>query len=159
MKTTEELFDRYLDKFNELKIKGELWRLRVKPDEFLAEVEKIRAYGIEQRKSNYKNEYHIQCNQESMIEIMLMDIPTYDEMKEQFDRLAKDAEVQFALEAPAVQLRLQRIQTPLNFNDVVNIYKWLLRKQINLQMLSKEVFEEFRNTRQFELLLKKLNKL
>ncbi len=36
MKTTEEYFDDYLDKYNFLKKKNEIWRLRVTPQQFLS---------------------------------------------------------------------------------------------------------------------------
>lgn len=44
MKTTEEYLDDYLDKYNELKKKNELWRLRVTPEEFIAEVERRKRF-------------------------------------------------------------------------------------------------------------------
>lgn len=37
MKTNEEYLDAYLDKYNYLKKKNELWRLRVTPQQFLSE--------------------------------------------------------------------------------------------------------------------------
>ncbi len=157
MKTTEEYLDDYFDKYNKLKKQNELWRLRVTPQEFLLEVERIRAYGIEQRKTKYLNEYHIQKNQEGMIAVMLMDAMTHLEIKEQFDRLDIECKIQYAIAAPEIQERLKKIQTPLKFNDVVSIYRWLFRKQITLDMLSKEVFEEFRNTRQYEVYIERLS--
>ncbi|MBX7109302.1 MAG: hypothetical protein K1X61_11700 [Chitinophagales bacterium] len=155
MKTTEDYLDDYLDKYNELKNKNELWRLRVTPEKFLAEIERIRAYGIEQRKSNYLNEYHIQRNQEGMIAVMLMDAMTLDEMIEQANRLSEAAKLQFAEEAPEVQKQVKKIQTPLKLDDSRRIYTWLFRKQITLEMLSKEVFEEFSKTRQYQSLINK----
>ncbi len=157
MKTTEEYLDDYFDKYNKLKKQNELWRLRVTPQEFLLEVERIRAYGIEQRKRKYLTEYHIQKNQEGMIAVMLMDAMTHLEIKEQFDRLDIECKIQYAIAAPEIQERLKKIQTPLKFNDVVSIYRWLFRKQITLDMLSKEVFEEFRNTRQYEVYIERLS--
>jgi len=159
MKTTEEYLDDYFDKYNDLKKNNDLWRLRVAPEEFLKEVERIRVYGKEERKNKYLNDFHIKSTQDNMISILLMDKMTREEMKEQCDRLSAAANLQFAEEAPEVHQRLQKIQTPLKFTDVVNIYKWLFRKQITVGMLSLEVFEEFKKTRQFELLLKKLKNL
>lgn len=91
MKTTEEYLDDYLDKYNELKKKNELWRFRVRPEEFLAEIEKIRVYGIVERKSNYLTEYHIQRNEEEMISVMLMDRGTKEEFIKQCKRLKEEA--------------------------------------------------------------------
>jgi hypothetical protein len=150
MKTAEEHLDDYLDKYNVLKKKNELWRLRVTPEKFLAEIERIRAYGIEQRKINYLNEYAIQKNQEGMIAIMLMDVMTKEETIAQFKRIAELNKKQFALEAPKVQERVKQIQTPLKFEDTKRICTGLFRKQITLEMLSKEVFEEFSKTPQYK---------
>ena len=88
MKTTEEYLNDYLDKQKELSKKGELWRLRVTQEEFIKEIEKIRAYGFELRKSSSLTltEYHIQRNEEGQVAIMLMDTFTLDEMKEQVRR-------------------------------------------------------------------------
>ena len=155
MKTAEEHLDDYLDKYNLLKKKNELWRLRVTPQEFLAEIERIRAYGIEQRKSNYLTEYHIDRNQEAMISVMLMDAMTHDEMVEQTERLAEASKLQFAEESPEIQQHVKKMRTPLKFNETRNIYTWLFRKQITLEMLPKEVFEEFSKTRQYESYLKR----
>lgn len=91
MKTAEEFLDDYLDKYNELKKKNELWRLRVRPEEFLAEIERIRVYGIATRKSNYLTEYHIQRNEKAMISVMLMDRVTKEEFIEQCKRLKEEA--------------------------------------------------------------------
>lgn len=83
MKTTEEYLIDYLDKKNELSEKGELWRLRVTQEEFLAEIERLRVSEIYQKKSNSLSEYHIQKNVEEMIAALLMGIATLDEMREQ----------------------------------------------------------------------------
>jgi hypothetical protein len=150
MKTAEEHLDDYLDKYNELKKKNELWRLRVTPQKFLAEIERIRDYGIEQRKSNYLNEYSIQKNQKGMIAVMLMDAMTKEETIAQFKLVDEASKKQFALEAPEAQERVKKIQTPLKFADTKRIYTWLFRKQITLEMLSKEVFKEFSKTTQYK---------
>ena len=67
MKTNEEYLDDYFDKQNDLIRKGERWRLRVSPEEFIKEIERIRAYGIEARKSKELTEYHIQSNEDGMV--------------------------------------------------------------------------------------------
>ena len=158
MKSTEEYISDYLEKYTTLLKKGELWRLRVTLNEFIKEIERIREYGIEQRKSNYLNEYHIQSNQNGKIEVLLMNKVTWDEAKAQSDMLDKATKLEFAAEAPKVQERLEKIQTPLKFNDVVNIYRWLSRKQITLEMLSKDILNEFKETRQYRTIVHRLNK-
>jgi hypothetical protein len=157
MKTTEDYIDDILDKYNELVKKEELWRLRVTPQEFIAEIERIRKYGKEARKSNYLNEYHIQCNENGMVSNMLMDKVTREEFIEQCEILKEAAKKQFAEEAPLIQQQIKQIKTPLKFQEIVNIYRWLFRKQITLEMLSAEVLEEFKMTTQYEILLEKMH--
>ena len=83
MKTTKDYLDACLDKYNYLKKKNELWRIRVTPQQFLSEIEK----GKNARKEKYWNEYHIQRNEEASVSILLMDILTPEEMKDQCRRL------------------------------------------------------------------------
>jgi hypothetical protein len=158
MKTDEEYLDNYFDKYNELKKKNELWRIRVTPQEFLAEIGKIRQYGIKERKGNYLTDYHIQRNEEVMISVLLMDRMTKEEFIEQCGRLNKAAKIEFAAEAFKIQLRVKKLQTPLLFRDVINIYRWLIREQITPEMLSINVLEEFNKTRQYQIYIKRINR-
>ncbi len=64
-----------------------MWRLRVTEQEFLAEVEKIRALGAEARKSNYQNEFSIKSGEDGQVAILLMDTVTIEEAREQVKRL------------------------------------------------------------------------
>ena len=158
MNSTEEYISDYLEKYTTLLKKGELWRLRVTLSEFIKEIERIREYGSEQRKSNYLTEYHIQKNQEVGIEVMLMDAATREEMEAQFKGLNEAAEVERAKEIPIILERIKHIQTPLKSEDIRRIYKWLFYKQITLEMLSENVLNEFKETRQYETLVKRFNK-
>ena len=153
MKTTEEYSKDYFDKLNELSSKGEQWRIRVTHEEFLLEIERIRAYEIDMRKSEHLNEYHIQRNVEGMISVMLMEGVTIEEAREQYEMLRKTSEVFFAEEAPEIKLRLEQIQTPLSHRDTVNIYNWISRKQITIEMLSEAVFSEFAKTKHYEMII------
>ena len=155
MKTTEGYLDDYLDKYNELKKKNELWRLRVTPQKFLEEVEKIRVYSIEAKKNKSFNRYHIHKSETAAIEIMLMGAATHEEMKAQFERLDKAKKMEFAAEAPEIQQQVKTIITPLKLKDVINIYRWLFRNQITLEMLPNNVLEEFSKTRQYKTYLQK----
>jgi hypothetical protein len=157
MKTTEEYLDDYLDKYNNLKKKNELWRLRVSPQKFLSEIDKIRTYGVDARERKYLNEYHIHKNEESMIEIMLMNAMTIEEIKDQSNKISSACEFQFAAETLEIQEKLKGFQSPLNFNKVKNIYTWLIRKQITIDMLSKDVFEDFSKTRHYIIFSKRKN--
>ncbi len=153
MKTTEEYLIDYFAKKRDLERKGELWRLRVTLEEFLSKLEIIMADTIENKKSKYFTEYHIQRNEEAQVEVMLMDKMTLEEMQEQGNRLRKESERQFAEEAPEVQAQLKLIQTPLCFEDARYIYRGLFRKQITIDLIPKEVFKEFKNTKQYKYLL------
>jgi len=155
MKTTEEYSKDYFDKLNKFSIKGEQWRIRVTHEEFLKEIEKIRKYEIDERKGNQLNEYHIQRNIEGMISVMLMDSVTFEEAVEQSEKLIKSSEEFFAKEAPEIKLRLESIKTPISFRDSVNIYKWLFRKQITIEMLSEDLFNEFAKTKHYEMIIRR----
>lgn len=155
MKTSEEYLDDYLDNYNALKITNELCRLRVAPEEFIANVEKIRAFGIERRKATDYTEFHIQHSENCMIAILLMNKLTKEEFIEQCARLQKEKELEFAAKAPGIQQKVKLIKLPLMFKDVVNIYRWLYRKQITIEMLSTEILASFSKTRQYDYLLKK----
>ena len=80
---------------------------------------------------------------------------TIEEAIEQYERIRKASEESFAEEAPEIKLRLELIQTPLSYRDTVNIYKWLLRKQITLVMISEDVFNEFTKTKHYEIIIRR----
>ncbi|MCF8373417.1 MAG: hypothetical protein K9H64_17495 [Bacteroidales bacterium] len=155
MKSNEEYLNDYFQKQNELSRKGELWRLRVTPEEFLSEIDRIRNYEIENKKSNHLNEYHIRRNVDGMIEVMLMDRVTIQEAKEQLNRHRKDSEEYFAEEVPDIKRRLKLIQTPLSFRNIVNIYKWLWYKQITIEMIPENVLTEFIKTKHYAKIISK----
>ena len=158
MKSTEEYISDYLEKYTTLMKKGELWRLRVTLNEFIKEIEIIREYGMEQRKSNYHNEFHIQNSQNAMISIKLQGAFTWEEMKAQADKMTEASEIEHAKEIPIILERIKHIQTPLKSTDIGRIYRWLFYKQITLEMLSENVLKEFKKTRQYETLVKRFNK-
>jgi hypothetical protein len=155
LKSTEAYLDDYLDKYNELKKLNELWRMRVTPQQFLTEIDRIRAYGIEARKNNYHNEYAITQYEKGKVEIMLMNNLTIEEMKAQVAWLNISQEIEFANAMPQIKARLNTIKTPLKFADVRNIYQWLFRKQITLEMLPPLVLEDFSKTRQYKFWMQK----
>ncbi|MFA6089844.1 MAG: hypothetical protein WC755_08355 [Candidatus Woesearchaeota archaeon] len=153
MKTNEEYLADYNNKKSELSSKKELWRLRFTSEEFLSEINRIRTYEIESRISNHINDYHIQKNIEGMIEVMLMDRVTIEEAKEQSDILRKASEDYFVKEVPEIKKRLKLIQIPLNSMDSYNIYKWLLRKQITIEMIPENVLSEFKKTKHYNAII------
>lgn len=152
MESNEKYLEKYFLKKTELEQKGEIWRLRVTQEEFLSEIKRLREYEIDAKKYGSLNEYHIQRNIEGTISVMLMDACTLEEMKEQTNRNSEASEKRFAEEAPIVREQLKSIETPLKFRDSANIYRWIFRKQISIDMLPLKVKDEFTKTRHFETL-------
>ena len=150
MKSNEEYISDYIEKYTTLFKKGELWRIRVTLIEFIEGVERIRIDGEEKRKNNYFNEFAIQSSQNNSIEIMLMDNLTWEEKRAQVISLNEGMNEQFASESLLIIENLKYIKIPLKFVDIINIYRWLLRKQITLEMLPKNVLTEFKETRQYK---------
>ena len=81
-----------------------------------------------------------------------MDACSLEEMKEQTKRLSEESEKEFAEETPMVRERLESIETPLKFRDAANIYRWIFRKQISIDMLPLKVKDEFTKTIHYETL-------
>ena len=157
MESDEKYLEEYLLKKAELEAKDELWRLRVTQEEFLKEIQRLRKYEIDAKNSTL-NEYHIQRNIEGTISVMLMDACTLEEMKEQAKRINEESKKYFAEEAPMIRERLILIKTPLRFRDSANIYLWIVRKQISIDMLPLKVKEEFTKTRH-NTMLKNVEKI
>lgn len=89
------------------------------------------------------------------MELLLKQPPvTFKQAKEQTEMLRRYREQRFAKEAPEIQSQLKQIQTPLNFTDVVHIYRWLFRKQITIEMLPKSVLKEFKKTELYSKFIK-----
>jgi hypothetical protein len=81
---------------------------------------------------------------------------TIEEVRAQITRLQKQSEKSFALAAPKAQEDLKKITTPLSFEYTVDIYRWLLRKQITLDMIPKDVLKEFKKTGQYKEAMRRL---
>lgn len=152
MESNEKYLEEYFFKKMELAQKGELWRLRVTQEEFFSEIQRLREYEIDAKKNSNLNEYHIQRNIEGTISVMLMDACTHEEMMDQTKRLSDASEKEFAEEASMIRERLRFIKTPLTFRDAANIYRWIFRKQISIDMLPLKVKDEFTKTIHFKTL-------
>jgi len=151
MKSMEEHIDDYLDKYNELSKKGELWRIRSTPQVFIKEVERIKKYERDSREHGYFTEAAIQSQVKSMLAVILMNKVKYEEAKEQCERSKEAAAQQFLKEAPQKQEYVKHIKVPLEFKDVRAIFSGLMRNQITLEMIPIHVFEEFKKTRQYKM--------
>ncbi len=154
MKTNEEYLQDYYNRINEFSKKGESWRLTITPEEFLKGIEEIRSRCINARKRNEFPESWIKNSEGAGVVLLLQGKITLEEARAQSAKSRKEREKNFAKEAPAIQEELKTIQTPLNFLDVVHILRWFGRKQITLEMLPKEVFDEFIKTAQYEIFIK-----
>jgi hypothetical protein len=152
MESNEKYLEKYFLKKMELEQKGELWRIRVTQAEFLSEIQRLRQYEIDSKQNSTLNEYSIQRNIEGTISVMLMNILTLEEAKEQAKKHSEASEKEFAEEAPMIRERLKSIKTPLSFRDAANIYRWIFRKQISIDMLPVNVKDEFAKTRHYETL-------
>ncbi len=73
LKSREDYVDDYLDKYNELKARDALWRLRVQPQEFLDELDRILERSRRDRAGGSKNEYTIRRDELACISVLLMD--------------------------------------------------------------------------------------
>jgi len=155
MESNEKYLEKYIQKKMELEQKGELWRLRVTQAEFISEIQRLRQYEIDSKENSTLNEYHIQRNIEGTISVMLMDILTLEEARGQTKKLSEASEKEFAEEAPLIREGLKSIKTPLSFRDAANIYRWIFRKQISIDMLPLNVKDEFTKTRHYESLKKR----
>ena len=160
MKSTEEYISDYLDNYTSILKQGELWRMGPTLNEFIKKIDEIRERGKDDRKRNYKNEYTIQSNQDGAISVLFMSLRiwSFEEQKAQFDRLRKDADESRKKEIPLIEEEIKQFRAPLKFRDIKIIYKWLFYKQITLDMLPYEVLNEFKETSQYQTIIKRLNK-
>jgi len=79
---------------------------------------------------------------------------SYEQMKAQVDESTKRSEISFAKNAPIVQAEIKKIKAPLNPEDSRYIARAIFRKQATLNMLDKEVLNEFKKTELYKKLIK-----
>ena len=158
MESYEKYLEKYLLKKKELEQKGELWRLRISQEEFFSEINRLREYETDAKIHSKLNEFHIQRNIEGTISTLLMETCTVEEMRGQMKKLNETSEKEFAEDAPMVREQLKSIKTPLKFRDAANIYRWIFRKQISIEILPDRVRDEFVNTHHY-VILKRNKKL
>ncbi len=80
---------------------------------------------------------------------------TLEQAIAQSERLRKQSEKSFALAAPEIQEDVKKMTTPLNFQDSVDIYRWLLRKQITFDIIPKDVLDEFKKTEHYQEVMRR----
>ena len=150
----------YIEKFRkqrkELALKNELWRLRFDTEEqFMYELDSIFVdsligdFNDELQRENYIRE---KCSQ-------LLVFIKADKETENYIRKRKEETIQADLEAiPLVRDQLKTIKSPLEWENIVRISKWIWRKQIKFNDLDHQIQIEFKNTFHYER-LKRENKL
>ena len=84
---------------------------------------------------------------------------TFEELKEQCERSMRESEKGFAMAAPQAQESLRMMVPPLEVWDSSRILRWLLRKQVTIEMIPKDVFEEFKKTTFYHSWLQSIQKL
>ena len=84
---------------------------------------------------------------------------TIEEMRAQTDRIKKQSENRFAINAPKIQEELKEITTPLSFENTITIGKWLFRKQITIEMIPKDVLKEFKKTEQYKGVMRRIKEV
>ena len=78
-----------------------------------------------------------------------------EEAKEQVERLKNWSKETFKKEIPDIKREISEMKTPLDFLDIVHIYKWIFRYQIKLEDLKPDILDEFKNTEHYQILKRK----
>lgn len=153
MKTTEELFDDYLDVYNDLKRKNELWRLKVSPHEFLEKVKSLNE-KVNETKKGSPQELAIRIRKYNIEIAKLLSInPTINEVRKQIETINKSSQIAFEKEKENIKYQIQKIELPLTSKELINIYKWIGRNQIAFSDLPLPIQEEFKQTSKYQNLL------
>lgn len=155
METNEQLFDKYLDKYNELKQRNELHKLKYSPSEFLEEVERIRKSITEQWDTCILGPNWVIETEKKALILLFSNKVTYEDMKTHANKSQKRSEKTFLKQAPKIKAEIKKLKVPLDFFDIQLIFRALLRKQVSLSYLSTEVLNDFMKTEQFEVYIKK----
>ena len=159
MKLVEDYFDDYLDRYNILLKRNELWRLKLTPIQFIQKVEEIKLHGNEARKRGLLNEYHIERNEMGKISILLMDKLTWEEVMNDIDRLKKLKKEFIDEEALEIHKYLKGIRTPLDREIIRVIHSGLIHNQISLLSIPQHLLDEFIETEHFRIFLKRVLKV
>lgn len=70
--------------------------------------------------------------------------------------LAKYSKEKFTLDAALIQEEVKKLGLPLTFESARNIYKWLVRDQIRIDMLPAEILDEFKKLDLYDRFMKRL---
>ncbi len=159
MKSLEEYIDDYLDNYNDLKKTNELWRIKYTPQEFIEEIEKVRAWGIKERKyGSILNEYSIEQSEKKMAARLLINRYSLKEAVEKSTELHKIATEGFVRDAPFIQAEVRKIELPIDSYARFLLLTGLLRKQITFEMIPEKVLEAFKEMPQYHYVIEQLSK-
>lgn len=156
MKLREYYIEEYRNQKRELTEKGELWRLCVETEEQF--IDELNGIYVNSLVSDYFNVFHKESQTEGGINLLLQKKATYKEIMANQERLEKANEISDKKYIPYVKEQLKTITTPIEWENIVRISKWIFRKQITFNDLNYDIQKEFKMTKQYER-LKLENKL
>ena len=99
----------------------------------------------------YANDFHKKSSEASLKEVEQMSknpLPREEKLV-QVKQRKEAAFKEYAEDTPRVNAYVTNIKTPINFNDVLEMYNGLCRKQITFEDIPNDVLEEFKLTRQY----------
>lgn len=104
----------------------------------------------------YMNDFHRKSSEAAQKEFekMKQHPLSREKMLEQVRQGKEVAAKLYAADAPRVKEYVTNIKTPINFNDVLEMYNGLLRNQITFENIPNDVLEEFKLTRQYRRTIK-----
>ncbi len=122
----------------------------------------LEVFNHKKIEKQYMNEFHKKSSEASQkaVEEMGKNPLSIEQMREQMRQGKEVAAKMYAADTPRVKEYVKNIKTPINFNDVLEMYNGLLRNQITFDDIPNDALEEFKLTRQCRTVLKKkkLNK-
>ena len=105
----------------------------------------------------YQNYFHKKSSEASQKEVeeMRKNPLSVEQKREQIRQGKEVATKTHAKDAPRVKEYVTNIKTPINFNDVLEMYNGLLQNQITFDDIPNNALEEFKLTRQYRTILKR----
>ncbi|MBO0329740.1 hypothetical protein [[Muricauda] lutisoli] len=156
MKLRNHYIEKYREQKKELEATGELWRICVESEEEF--IEKLDDIFIETLMFDFINDFQRENTIKGKIHVLLQKKLSKEEWKEEIKLNEKETEIADKEAIPVVREILKTITTPLEWENIVKISKWIWRKQIKFDDLNHDLQNEFKKTSHYER-LKRENKL
>lgn len=153
MQSRANYINKYREQKKELTEKGELWRICVETEEEF--IDKLDDIYIESLLFDFINEFQRENTIKAKIHILLQTKLNEKEVEEYVKKREKEIEIADKEAIPMIKKQLKAITTPLDFENIVRISKWIWRNQITFNDLNKDIQMEFKTTKHYEHL--KLN--